>query len=96
MEKGNFIQRLAKASGHDMAAAAELSDILTGLLASALADCNTVAIPGFGTFTHTKTDEYVATDPEGHRMLMPPAITAGFTPGSKLRKSCMPHTSQTK
>ncbi len=46
-----------------------------------------VAIPGFGSFTPVKHEERVETDAEsGRRTLLPPHIAVNFIPGSKLRK----------
>lgn len=50
-----------------------------------LAEGNSVAIPGFGTFSPEKADEYVASDASGRRMLMPPAIIVNFKPSVVLR-----------
>lgn len=50
-----------------------------------LAEGNSVAIPGFGTFSPEKTDEYVKADDSGRRLLMPPAIIVNFKPSVVLR-----------
>lgn len=50
-----------------------------------LAEGNSVAIPGFGTFSPEKADEYVKADDSGRRLLMPPAIIVNFKPSVVLR-----------
>lgn len=50
-----------------------------------LAEGNSVAIPGFGTFAPEKADEYVKADDSGRRLLMPPAIIVNFKPSVVLR-----------
>ena len=50
-----------------------------------LAEGNSVAIPGFGTFFPEKADEYVKADASGRRLLMPPAIIVNFKPIVVLR-----------
>lgn len=66
----------------------KMSAAMAEIFQSSLANCDSIAIPGFGTFETVKRDEYIATDSlTGKRTLMPPAIDLSFTPGSKLRKS---------
>ena len=60
-----------------------IADVLGELCAQG----DSVAIPGFGTFQSVKTDEHVHTDDDGHRMLVPPAITVEFKSSVVLRKS---------
>ena len=50
-----------------------------------LAEGNSVAIPGFGTLSPEKADEYVKADDSGRRLLMPPAIIVNFKPSVVLR-----------
>lgn len=50
-----------------------------------LAEGNSVAIPGFGTFFPEKADEYVKADDSGRQLLMPPAIIVNFKPSVVLR-----------
>ena len=50
-----------------------------------LAEGNSVAIPGFGTFFPEKADEYVKAAASGRRLLMPPAIIVNFKPSVVLR-----------
>lgn len=67
-----------------------LSDLLTDLISEHLAQQDTIAVPGFGTFEAVQHDEYIATDNQGNRTLMPPSVTVIFTPGTRLKKSTMP------
>lgn len=96
MDNHKFIQHISKAAGHDIQTTNKLSQVLTGLIASVLANCDTVAIPGFGNLTSSKTDEHINTMPDGRCMLMPPNISTKFCAGSRLRKCCAPHTSSAK
>lgn len=59
---------------------------LSDIIAENCADLNSIAIPGFGTFSAEKLDEYVVTEPDGTRTLMPPAVTVKFNPSIILRK----------
>lgn len=92
MEQRTFNVRLAKRLEIDNATATSLSDTLISLLCGLAGNLDTVAIPGFGTFTPVKTDEYVSTDAEGNRTLMPPSIKLTFKPGSRLKKSTSPRS----
>lgn len=75
--------------------AGDLSDVkveatyqaLTQSLLHCFLEEDSVAIPGFGTFTPEKQEEYVADDPvSGHRMLFPPNISLTYQPSVLLRK----------
>lgn len=61
-----------------------LTDNLTATLTAVLAELNSAAIPGFGTFESAKTDERIVTE-NGERILMPPAIDVRFNPSVVLR-----------
>lgn len=90
MDNRTFVSRLAKSSGRDAKSVSELADKITEIIHIALAGCDTVAIPGFGTFSAKKADEHVE-EVDGHRMLMPPAITVSFKAGSRLCRAVAPH-----
>lgn len=89
MDNRAFISRLAKSSGRDTKAASEMAEKMTEIIQIALSGCDTVAIPGFGSFSAKKTDEHVETL-DGHRMLMPPSISVSFKAGSRLCKAVSP------
>jgi nucleoid DNA-binding protein len=94
MDNRSFNTNLTQRLDTDAKTASGMADALTELLRNHLAQLDTIAIPGFGTFIPKKTDEYVATDPEsGKRMLMPPAVSISFRAGSRLKKSTAPHKS---
>ncbi len=87
MDAKTFNSRLSKTLGCEPAEAAKLIEGLGSVFAREAADLNSVAIPGFGTFVTTKTDEEIVTDEAtGERTLTPPAITLGFQTSVVLRK----------
>lgn len=59
--------------------------VIGAAIVDILAEGNSVAIPGFGTFSPEKADEYVKADDSGRRLLMPPAIIVNFKPSVVLR-----------
>jgi nucleoid DNA-binding protein len=94
MNSQSFNANLSQRLDADIQTASSMADALTELLRNHLAQLDTIAIPGFGTFVPAKTDEYVATDSDtGKRMLMPPSININFRAGSRLKKSTSPHKS---
>lgn len=94
MNNQSFNSNLSQRLDADGKSATSMADALTELLRNHLAQLDTIAIPGFGTFIPTKAEEYVATDEKtGKRMLMPPSITIHFRAGSRLKKSTAPHKS---
>ncbi len=90
MDNRTFMRHLSRNTGLDSAAANNMAELLTDIVSRRLAELDTIAIPGFGTFTAEKTDEYVATAEDGSRTLMPPAIQVSFTPGTRLSKDASP------
>lgn len=87
MARTEITDRLAEATGHPEA---EIETLLDGFV-EVLKNCNiegdSVAIPGFGTFTPVKTEETVRTDVEsGKRFLIPPAVNIRFKSSVLLRK----------
>lgn len=62
-----------------------MTSALAGILGGAMAELDTVSIPGFGTFYPEKREERVVLHPEtGRRMLFPPKIVPMFRPSSLL------------
>lgn len=55
------------------------------IIAEALKEGDSVALPGFGTFNVSKTDEYVG-EIDGESYLFPPRIEVNFTPALKFSK----------
>lgn len=50
-------------------------------------ECDSVSIPGFGTFQSEKKEEDFTIDSKGNMVLNPPAIEVDFKPSVVLRKS---------
>lgn len=88
MDNRTFIQRLAKATNTDAKTAQRLVSAFTDILSEAAVDMDSVAIPGFGSFSPVKTPDHIETDTEtGHTTLVPPRIDLSFKPGSRLKKT---------
>ncbi|MDE6524422.1 MAG: HU family DNA-binding protein [Paramuribaculum sp.] len=79
--------QLSMESGHNVDVIEAEVKAIVDALGDFCAQGDSVAIPGFGTFQSVKTDEHIATDDEGRRMLMPPSITVEFKSSVVLRKS---------
>ncbi|MDE6485592.1 MAG: HU family DNA-binding protein [Duncaniella sp.] len=86
MDHKQLISSIAERMGLNAATVNTLLGSLTDIIGENCADLNSIAVPGFGTFSAEKTDEYVVTAPDGSRTLMPPAITVKFSPSIILRK----------
>lgn len=87
MDSKTFTARLAKTLATDPARISHLTAALTASIADTGAALDSAAIPGFGTFQSTKTDEHITVDPAtGERRLIPPAITMHFLTSVVLRK----------
>lgn len=89
-DKKSFIGRVAARAGVDSRTASRLTDTLATLIGGSLAEGDSVAIPGFGEFSPSKTDEYISTSPSGSRVLNPPSLNPVFTPGTSLRNKLKP------
>ena len=88
MDQRTLTNRIARNLDLDAKDVTTLGDAMADIFQEVLADCDAVAIPGFGTFVADKEDEHVGTDPAtGTRSLMPPAISVQFRAATKLRKS---------
>lgn len=87
MDNKTFINTLAERCGRDSADTQRLVEALASILRDRCGSLATVALPAFGNFSASKSDEHIATDPAtGKTMLYPPAITMSFTPGAMLKK----------
>lgn len=87
MDSKTFNTRLAKMLRRSPEETATLTDAFGKLMAETGTELDSVAVPGFGTFSTVKTDESVVTDPStGRRTLMPPSIRMSFQPSVVLRK----------
>lgn len=86
MDTRQFAARLSERTGNSPREAAAMIELLGAIIAANCSDLDTIAIPGFGTFTASKHDEYIVEDTEtGRRMLYPPAIVTEFRPSVILR-----------
>lgn len=89
MDQRTLTNRIARNIDADAKDIAALSDTLADIMQEILADCDTVAIPGFGSLSGVKTDEHEAVTADGSKVLMPPSISVVFEPGSRLRKEAL-------
>ena len=87
MDNKTFTSRLANTLGRSPEETVTLTDALAKLMTELGGELDSMAIPGFGTFTPVKADETVVTDEAtGKRTLMPPSITMHFQSSVLLRK----------
>ena len=87
MDTRQIAQRFAEKAGIQSKDALRMIESLGGVIAAMCGELDTVAIPGFGNFSASKHDEYIATDPEsGERKLCPPMIETEFRTSVVLRK----------
>lgn len=90
MEHKTFINTLSRSCSMDTKRTGVLAEALKDIIVRSLINMDDVAIPGFGTFSAVKTNEYVAIDPvTGQRMLMPPSVKASLRVGSGLKKAVL-------
>ncbi|MBD5239106.1 MAG: HU family DNA-binding protein [Bacteroidales bacterium] len=83
----NFTQELSLRIGRDKKSTQALIEGLQKAMIQYCGEEESVAIPGFGTFSAVKHPERISTDlSTGKTMLMPPEIIVEFQPASKLRK----------
>lgn len=87
MDSKTFNSRLAGLLKRTPDETSTLTDALSKLLAETGSELDSIAIPGFGTFSTVKEDEAIVTDPAtGKRTLVPPSIKMSFQPSVVLRK----------
>lgn len=87
MENKTFINNLSRAMGRSSHDVTLLIDALAIVIGDNCAELDAVALPGFGTFEASKTDEHISTDTAtGRKMLMPPHVSISFKAGSRLKK----------
>lgn len=92
MDSKSFNSRLARSLDMPPKRVAEMVDAFGRILCASAKTLTTVAIPSFGSFVPTKTDEEVVTDRStGKRLLLPPQITVEFHPAAMLRKKLNGH-----
>lgn len=87
MDYKSLTSRLSMTTGLPQQEIENKITALANALATTAQSLNSVAIPGFGTFSPLKTDEHVVSQPDGTRTLMPPAISVQFKSSVILRKA---------
>lgn len=87
MKTKDVIERLCSESTLSKSQIETLMSALPEAIKYFAKELDSVAIPGFGTFTSEKIDERVVEDTEsGIRKLLPPSITVNFKSSIVLRK----------
>lgn len=87
MDNKQFITALSRKCSLDYKDVSGIIPLLVDALVDAVNNGNSVAAPGFGTFTPVKHEEQIIDDKaSGNKILMPPAITLKFTPSQILTK----------
>ncbi|WP_297062809.1 HU family DNA-binding protein [uncultured Duncaniella sp.] len=87
MDNKTFITKLSKRLNRDTSEVSTLIEGLNRIFRESGAELDSIAIPGFGTFKSTKTEERVVTDETTQeRTLYPPVISMEFQPSIILRK----------
>lgn len=73
--------------GLDSVKSATYFTAFADIIKETLLEHDSVALPGFGTFTTSKSDEKVIVEPlSGKHQLVPPSINVVFVPSLKLTK----------
>lgn len=85
MKKEQFIKKISESTGIDEHDIEAVLSNLTETLPQLCSGSDTVAIPGFGTFSCQKKDETVEKDDDGNRWLFPPSLAFKFRPSILLR-----------
>lgn len=87
MDTKAFINILAERLGREPEEIAFLSASLAEVLADAVIDGNTVALPGFGQFDPKMRGERLTTHPStGKKILVPPKLSMVFKPSALLKQ----------
>ncbi len=87
MDNKTFLARLSKRLNREPAEISVLVEGLCKVFKETGADLDSIAIPGFGTFKTSKTDERITIDETtGQRTLLPPVSAKEFQPSIVLRK----------
>lgn len=87
MDSKSLIEIVAQRAGVSASVTSDMLEAFAGVLRRGAVTLAPVAVPSFGTWTPTKTDEEIVTDhANGKRMLLPPQITIEFKPAAMLRK----------
>lgn len=87
MDNKTFITRLSKRLNREPSEVTTLVDGLSVIFREVGAELDSIAVPGFGTFKSSKTEERISVNENtGERTLLPPVITMEFQPSIVLRK----------
>lgn len=87
MSSSQIIEQLSAQFNIEPQTAAKLMNSLTAAIKDYCLEMDSVAIPGFGTFSPKKTEERLTEDPTtGSRRLLPPRIDVEFNTSVVLRK----------
>ena len=87
MNNKEFIGKLAKRCGVQIADANANVDTLVGLMTDCLKENDQLKISGFGTLEVKMRNERLSVNPKtGQRFLVPPKIVPAFKPSNKLKE----------
>lgn len=87
MDSKTLLSRLSMESGKNTDEIASVVNAVASTIASFAGNLDSVAVPGFGTFSAVHSPDSVSVDSEGRRMLLPPSISVEFKSSVLLRKS---------
>ena len=87
MDSKTFLSRLSMESGKSTDEIASVINAVASAIASFAGDLDSVAVPGFGTFSAIHRPDTITVDDQGRRMLTPPSISVEFKSSVLLRKS---------
>ena len=87
MKHKEFIEEVARQTGMTGNQAVSLCEKTCDILSEMLAEGDSIAIQGFGTFDVKKKEEYISVNPStGKRWLIPPKLVPVFKPGPTLKE----------
>lgn len=87
MDSKTLLSRLSMESGKSTDEIASVVDAVASAIATFAGNLDSVAVPGFGTFTAVHRPDAVTVDGQGRRLLTPPSIYVEFKSSVVLRKS---------
>lgn len=87
MDSKTFIAELGRRLGESPEDVSAVVSALGSVLADAMKEGDTVAVPGFGNFEPKKRNERESVHPSsGKRILIPPKLTIVFKPSTLLKQ----------
>ena len=87
MDYRTLISRLSMDTGQSPAEVTAKTDAVCEALKAMCRELDSVAIPGFGTFSPVKEEERIVSSPDGGRTLLPPRVYVEFKSSVVLRKA---------